>query len=542
MNVIDRIKAAGASVFGSGGTAYHGASTTSRELAGWNAPEVPADDALSGEVPTLASRSQDLDRNNPTATNIRVTKNDNVVGTGLQCQPQINWRVIPGMTAKRARELQKTYKAEWQNFSQSRYFDADGEDHFHLQTKLIYDSKSLSGSGVAIPMWKERPGTVYRTCLKIIDAARLSNPEEKEDTPTLASGVERDASGEIQAYHIQNIHPGDSSSDGFSKWERIPAFSSTGRRKFIHVYEKTRPGQSRGVPLISNVISHLALKGKYEITEAQAAIMASNIAGIMETDRTDQEAAEMFGGKPEDYAKLRGTWNGKLTAGMILKLPPGTRYSAHIPNRPATAFAAFMEVVSREIGVGASLPFELSARNFSKTNYSSARAALLEAWRHFKVERALIAYQWAGAVYELWFEEAVDLGRIEAPGYIENRQAYSTARWIAPGLPEIDALKSANANKIKLEYDGTTLEEIHAEHGNDWEDVLEQRGEEQAKKLEQRYMLAEMEKKLREKYKVDLESEPSPEDNPDEPDPPQSDEEMDESDPDKNIDEEDQAE
>lgn len=39
----------------------------------------------------------------------------------------------------------------------------------------------------------------------------------------------------------------------------------------------------------------------------------------------------------------------------------------------------------RHLSVGVNLPYERVYKDFSKTNYATARAALLEAWRTFTV-------------------------------------------------------------------------------------------------------------------------------------------------------------
>ena len=67
----------------------------------------------------------------------------------------------------------------------------------------------------------------------------------------------------------------------------------------------------------------------------------------------------------------------------------------------------FVETVLRHIGTAVGLPYEPLLKDFSKTNYSSARAALLEAWRFFRGRRHWLATNWASPVYELWLEEAI---------------------------------------------------------------------------------------------------------------------------------------
>jgi len=55
---------------------------------------------------------------------------------------------------------------------------------------------------------------------------------------------------------------------------------------------------------------------------------------------------------------------------------------------------------------------------------------------------------------------------------------YLQHEWIAPGMKWIDPLKEANANKVALETNQTTLAEIIGNTGNDWRDVIDQRARE----------------------------------------------------------------
>lgn len=526
--------------FGGRDTQHYAASHTAREVRGWDVPHGDADSDNNEELESLTSRARDLDRNNGLAKNIRVVKGDNIIGTGLQISPMPNWRVL-GMDPDWAASWSKKVKAHWNDYARSRFIDADGEDNFHQLTRLAFNSEFLSGAGVVIPMWKKRPGSLYQTCFKIIEADRLCNKDDGTDTIKCAGGVERAQDGEIVAYWVRNTHPGSSDQTVQTKWERIPAYFPSGRKRFIHVYEKSRPGQSRGIVAASNVMAAFGLLGKYTLTELQSQAVNAKITQVLETPLSDEQAASLFGGKPDDYATHRDNWQGRLDAGSILKLPVGTSLKSHDPKRPAPAFVAFIEHHLREIGAGFGLPFELAMRNFSKTNYSSARAALLEAWRHFYVERQRIIYQLCNPMFDCWLEEAVDKGVIDAPNFRQFRTAYSYAEWYAPSHLPVDQLKTANAQKIRLESGTITRQRIAIEEGEDWEDLAEQRLKERVRDMEDELRFRKAKAELEDELGITAD-EPPPDGTPPDPGAPHSDEEMDENDDDENIpDEEQQA-
>ena len=503
-------------------TAHLGASRVAREVAGWEPTGGDADATVLPELDKLTSRSHDLHRNSGLAQNIRQTRIDSIIGEGLYWQPKPNWQVL-GKSREWMHEWSEIVRPHWEDYSSSRFFDYDGLDNFHATLRLMYSSRWSSGSAIAIPMWEEdRPGTKYRTSFKVIESDRLCNPNNLEDTSKIRGGVERDKKGKVIAYHIRNFHPGTHVDDNErEKWERIPAFDKFGRRKFIHLFHRDRPGQSRGKSAIASVMALFGLRGKYQLTEAQAAEVSSRIAGVMETPLSDEQAAELFGGKSSDYSELRKTWSGKLTSGMILRLPPGTKYASHIPNRPATAYVGFMDHISREICLAGGMPEALGARRLDNVNYSSARAAFLEAWRGFYVDRSEVIYQAANAFAELWLEDAADLGVIDAPGFDQNRTAYCRGTWLGKGMLPIDQEKAEKANTLALGNGTTTLEDIYAEKGEDWREKVEQRHRELEAATENRYRMKKLEEELKEKYGVEPDPpEEKPTDKPeDKPDP-----------------------
>jgi len=535
MNFLRRIKASlGAD------TAYLGASRSAREVTGWDAGNSSADAGIEEGLETLTSRARDLDRNSGLAQNLKNTKIENIIGVGLQWQPQPNWKVL-GKTSDWAHEFAAVAKPHWNDFAKSRHFDYEGEDNFAMQSRLLYSNRFTNGAGCVVPMWLEnRPGTRYRTCFKVVESDRLSNPAKYVDInqSRISNGVERDRNGQIIRYHIRNTHPGESNVgvEGVT-WEPIPAYYDNGRRGFIHVYHKDRPGQSRGVAAVSAVMAAFGIRSKYQLTELQAADVASRIAGVMETPLSDEQAQKLFGGKSSDFSELRKTWNGKLTSGMILKLPPGTKYQTHIPNRPATAYVGFMDHISQEIGIAVGLPDILSRRDWSKVNYSSARGALLECWRGFYVEQSEICFQAFTPMVELWMEDAIDLGVFDdlltLDEFYAHRSACTNGRWLGKGNQPIDRLKHENANKIALENGTTTLMDIFAEDGEDAEEKIEQSFREKAAALRNKYRMAALEKELKVEFEVELAPEPPAPPKPEEP-PPLSDEEIDKNDEEDN--------
>jgi lambda family phage portal protein len=226
---------------------------------------------------------------------------------------------------------------------------------------------------------------------------------------------------------------------------------------------------------------------KYQSSELQAAVINAMIAAFIETPMDQDSIVEMFGGDADQYMQDRNAYiknRVRLKGGAVMPLFPGDKLSSFAPSRPADGFAPFVEAMSRHVAAALHMPYELLLKDFSKTNYSSARAALLEASRFFNGRRQWLSAQWTQPVYELWLEEVIEAGLIEAPDFYEYRRAYARSRWIGPGRGWVDPVKEAKAAQTRMDIGVSTLENECAEQGLDWEEVLEQRARERERMAE----------------------------------------------------------
>jgi lambda family phage portal protein len=468
-------------------TAHRAASLRTRELASWMPLLGSADSDLLSELPTLVSRSRDLTRNHGVAAGAIQTLVDNVIGTGLRLASIPDYRAL-GKTKEWADDWARGVESEWRAWSESTACDAANALTFHGMTALVFRASLINGEVLALPLWLEsrldQRGASYATTIQLIEADRLSNPAGVQDSKTLRSGIEIDTYGAAVAYHIRKTHPGDAYigyGQDREEWLRVPVRTQFGRLRVLHVHDKERTGQHRGKPLLTSIMAMFKMLDHYERSELQAAVVNAMIAAFIETPLDGEAIGEMFGGSVEDYLAARNEWDIKLQGGSIIPVFPGDKVSPFTPSRPNSGYGQFVENVLRHIGAGLNIPFELLMKDFSKTNYSSARAALLEAWRYFNARRQWMATYWAKPVYELWLEEAINRGVIDAPDFYERRAAWTRCKWIGPGRGWVDPVKEAKAAQLRMQIGLSTLEDECASQGLDWEEVLEQLAREKAK-------------------------------------------------------------
>lgn len=466
-----------------------GASSRDTALADWLPLPASADADLLPDLGTLMARSRDLARNNGLMAGGMQTLRDNIVGATLRLSTMPDYRLL-GWSRERAREWGNDVEAQFRSWAETTECDAGRTLNLLGQTLLHLSGAMLNGDAVALPMWLPRPGQRWNTRLMLIESDRLATPPALRYSDKVRGGIEFDPYGAPVAYYILKRHPGDAWA-GFglgghaAEYDRVPAFTAWGRRRVLHLHDKERSGQSRGKPVVAGVLREFKMVGDYASNELKASVANSLVAAFLESDLGQESAAALFGDQPgaawADSVKEAGVLRDRrrLEGAAVIPLPVGARLSSFTPSRPNQAFEAFMLASLRNIAAGMNLPYELLLKDFSRTNYSSARASLLEAWRYFQGRRRWLRDYWLNEVYALWLEEAVNAGAVDAPGFYAQRYAYCRARFIFGGRGWVDPVKEAQATILRLNAGLTTLEKEAAEQGEDYEELLDQLATEQ---------------------------------------------------------------
>jgi lambda family phage portal protein len=465
-------------------TAHQGASVTDSRLSGWIPTAGSSDADLLDELAALTPRSRDLVRNHPVASGARQTLLDNIIGHQLRLSAQPKYRLL-GKDREWASEWSNNVEDQFATWADTTECDAAQSQTLLGLTQQALAGALVNGDALAIVHWLPRANSKWATRLQMIESDRLSTPHYLIGNPQIRNGVEINKFGAPIAYYIQKSHPGDKYRfiQGIvQEWERIPAFNDFGRRNIIHLFDKERSEQSRGKPLFTAVLREFKVSGDYLGSELHAAAANALIAAFIESDLDPAAVTNLLGSESDDlsnyWKSVSEKTNGKkIKSGSFLTLPIGTKVSSYNSGRPNTAFNGFMESCMRHISAGLNMPYELLMKDFSKTNYSSARAALLEAWRYFQGRRRWLQDTWLNDIYNIWFEEAVNREFIEATDFYTNNNSYSytRARWVFAGRGWVDQVKEAQAAKLRMEIGVSTLESECADQGLDWEDVLEQR-------------------------------------------------------------------
>lgn len=466
-------------------TSHEGASMLDKSLMKWNPGRYSADSDQLPEQGTLVSRSRDIVRNNGPAAGVIHTFRDHIAGPGLRLVATPDYRSL-GKSKEWAEEWSTKAEALWRSWADSTYCDASEQLFWSGMTGNVLDSSFMNGEAIALPLWLPGTRSKWATRIALIEADRLSNPQDGSDTETLRGGVEIDRWDRAVAYWITKHHPGDSF-NGFGSfsndWERIPAETDWGRRRVLHVHAKERTGQTRGKPWFTPVLANFKRQDQFEKATLKSAVVNALVAAFISTPLDPTQVSQILGANVDgpEYqnwlANMRQSI-APLEGGAVVPLPPGTVPVEFNPHRVTAEFGQFIETIDANIASGLNIPYVLYKKDFARTNYSSARAALLEAYRHFRSRRKWLADYWATPCFGLVIEEAVGRGWIEAPDFYENYGSYVRCRWIGPARGWIDPVKEVEAAGLRMQYNLSTLEDECAEQGQDWEEVLQQKATE----------------------------------------------------------------
>ncbi len=455
-------------------SSYKGASRD-RLRSSWIPGGGSADTDLLPELKDIRERSRDLNRNDAHASGITSTMTINVVGSGIRPQSRVDKEQL-GIDDGAAGKFQKDAERVWKRWTP--FADAGRRMDFYEIQQLVDRQILENGEALIVPMMIDDPSRPYRTSLQLIESDRLDTPPEKRGDKSIRSGVRIGERGEAVSYFIRKTHPGDVlySKRVEKEFVEVPAFNEYGRRNVFHLYYVLRSGQTRGVPFFAPVLSYFKDLGEY----AEAELVAARIAACFSLFITSEASMDVSAGGAFERNPA-GQFIESMEPGMIKHLMPGESITSFNPQRPGSSFEPFVDRILKAISAALGLPYELVAKDFSKTNYSSARAALLEARRYFRMRQEWLAQKFCQPVWDMVLEEAYLKRELKAGTFYENRQHWTSASWIAPGWEWVDPLKEAQAAEVGLRNGIVTYSDLYAQDGKDWEECFEQRKREQEK-------------------------------------------------------------
>lgn len=434
---------------------FEGAGFT-RRMNQWGTSSLGPDASQFASLSTLRARSRELVRNDPLAGSGLDTLVSNLIGSGISPRWQID-----------DADLKQQLQLLWHDWSME--CDHDGVADFYGLQALACRSMIESGE-VLIRFISQKPGsTSVPLRLQVIEPDHLDETysTQANNGNEIRMGIEFNPAGQRVAYHLFKDHPGEAflSSDTTTR-VRIPA------SEVLHMYRPLRPGQKRGRPWLSSVITSLHELNKYLDAEQVRKACAAMFGGFITAPPGEADGVpNIFGNDAVD-----ATGQGDIMAlepGSFPVLPAGMDVKFSEPADVGGGFEPFIKSLERRVARGfGGLTYEKLSGDLSGVNYSSIRAGNLEFQRFcLQVIGSVISFQMCQPIAKRWMDQAVLAGAIRIPDYTGNRRVYSRIKWCPDGWPWVDPKKDLEAEQLAIRSGLKSRAESAAERGRDVEEV-----------------------------------------------------------------------
>lgn len=294
------------------------------------------------------------------------------------------------------------------------------------------------------------------------------------------NGVEINEKGEPVAYHVYEHDT--------KKYTRVPAYDRYGNLTAWLVYaDHNRIGSTRGYSVLGAIMQKLDNIGQYTENEVAASKTNAQFAATIEQSKESSGVNPMSGllglrdiapQVQEDIAdsplwkKLADQFKAATNA-VIMHMPIGQKLVGFDTKRPNVNFTGFLDTNMKYAFASIGLPYEVALMVF-QSNFSASRASLKMFEMILDIMRVnIIVNGFYLPIYKQWFELEILKNNIEAPKYMELRNApgyldnaYTKCKFIGAPIPHIDPVKEVSAVVMKLKNRLTTVSGALQELGN----------------------------------------------------------------------------
>lgn len=452
--------------------AYAGAAA-GRLLNDWAAPQSSGDSEIFGSLRLLRSRARQIIRDYDFVRGGIRSLVNNVIGRdGVRLQMQVPMLRGGG---KLATSVNDSIETEFWAWGRVGNCDVTGKLSWSALQRLIFWQIVEAGEVLVRRINTRAFGSSkYPFALELIEADLLAEDHNValDNGRQIRMGVELDEWGRPVAYWLHPRHPGDyqfaAKARTVDRLRRIPA------EEIRHIFIADRIGQTRGVPWLAATMTRVRQTQGFEEAEVIAARVQACSMGFIESPAGDYPADDETGDAGDGLPTMN------LEPGVMERLAPGEKVSFNNPTRPAGNYDPFVRAQLRGMAAGLGVTYEDLSGDYSQSNYSSSRMALMNSRDHYRTMQGWIVEQLHEWIFPAWLAEAVAWGAINLADYRNNAARYERAAvwrprgwdWIDPRVDCDTAIKSIRAGI-------TTLRDVVESKGGDIEETLRARKTEQ---------------------------------------------------------------
>jgi lambda family phage portal protein len=449
---------------------YQGARVTDTTMGFGSGGNTSADAELMLGLDRLRARSRQMVRDSSYAKRIRTVIVNNVIGSGVGMQAQVD--TTRGGPHDRINAGIEDAMKEW---SCADACHTGGSVHFGDLERLLLGEVFEAGEVLVRKHYQRFGMSEVPLGLEVIESERLAGDIVDPGTmlglspgAQLRMGVECDSFQRPLAYWIRKGHPGDVR--GFTpeshRYERVPASD------ILHLRLVDRWPQTRGVPWLHTALRKLDDLNEYSQNEVTAARASAAYFGTIESD------------EQPDLKDPNGSINQAPAMNIdpltVQQLGAGEKFTFHTPNRPNSALDPFMRAMLREICAGSGPSYASVSRDYSQSTYSSERVAQLDDRDMWRVLQQWWIRSFRAPLHKAWLQQAVLAGAVEGLPvslYAADTCKYECVTWKPRGWQWVDPTKEVNAFETAVRCGFTTLTDVIAQTagGQDLEDFIAKR-------------------------------------------------------------------
>lgn len=423
-----------------------------------------ADSELYTSLSALRNKSRALVRDVVYAKRAKTITVNNVIGTGVGMQAQVR----SSRNGRLLKRVNDGIESAWKKWCRAESCHTGGSLHFADIERLCMGEVFEAGEVFLRLHTRQFGDSAVPLGIEVIEAERIADDHEIQATPAgvVTMGIEHDEFGRPLAYYIHSAHPALTRQlPAYQRGEilRVPA------DQIIHIKLIDRWPQVRGVPLMHASINRLNQLGEYEDAALVAARIGASKVGFFEATDYDTSIAE--------GAEIDGTPSTTVEAGEFTQLPPGYKFASWNPEYPHQNFDPFTRASLRGISAGVGPSYESLSRDYSQSNYSSSRLALLDDRDLWRSNQAWWVRSVREPIHRIWMQLAVmsnAIPEIDKGQFAGDIERFSAVRFKPRGWSWIDPTKEVAAYKEAERAGYMTKSDIIAATagGADIEDVI----------------------------------------------------------------------
>jgi hypothetical protein len=432
------------------------------DLETWNTYAIDINDAVTASYEKLSKRSSTLYHSYPPISSAVNKTSFYAIGSGNIFRSHPDYRIL-GISPDAAKEWGKQF-----------------------QLLIHYYFKKLS--------WYKKQGIVFRGALVAGDS--------------LVFFVRENGSFDLVASGGNNIDWEYTDDENWTlgikhdKWKRRSAArindktinfknQKTKDQQIIQFYIQNLPAQLRGFSLAYKIIALAKNHDRHMDATVQRAVLESIMMAYSNTDETDfgkqiKQQVEAASKKKEGFfrnAFSRLTGSRDLQGGNVYQLKTGESVNFTDLKTPSRNFGDFNDIMIKFIAMATDTTPGVILSNYP-TSYSSHRGEFNDFWKMVLVKRNLFNETVNKVVIREIAKELILAGKIKAPGFFTDeiiQEAWLAGSFLGPVPGQINPKQEVDAYKIAVENSFMLRSDVAALYGNEWDNEIEQWGEEEKK-------------------------------------------------------------